>query len=81
MEELLATVGVVALFLIRVGVPVLALVGIGILIDRWQSNREKEIDRLYQRHPDELSQSGGEEKQTERWYRGREEADKDERVA
>lgn len=81
MEELLATVGVVALFLIRVGVPVLILVGIGILIDRWQSNREKEIDRLYQRHPDELSQSEGEEKKPKRWYRGREKAEKDERVA
>jgi hypothetical protein len=81
MEELLATVGVVALFLLRVGVPVLVLVGIGILIDRWQSSREKEIDRLYQRRPDELSQGEGEEKPPERWYRGREQADKDERVA
>ena len=81
MEQLLATVGVVALFLIRVGVPVLVLVGIGILIDRWQSSREKEIDRLYQQRPDELSSSEGEQKKTERWYRGREQADKDERVA
>ncbi len=80
MEELLTTVGVVALFLIRVGVPVLVLVGIGILIDRWQSNREKEIDRLYQQTPDEFSPNE-DEKQTERWYRGREDADKDERAA
>lgn len=27
------------LFLFRIGVPVIALVSIGVLIDRWQNNR------------------------------------------
>lgn len=47
MNDLLLALGVAGLFFVRVGVPVLALIGLGILIDRWQSKREAEIDKLY----------------------------------
>lgn len=37
MNEILLALGVAALFLIRIGIPVAVLVILGILIDRWQS--------------------------------------------
>lgn len=37
MDEILLAVGVMVLFLIRIGVPVAILVMLGLLIDRWQS--------------------------------------------
>ncbi len=37
MNEILLALGVAALFLIRIGIPVAILVTLGILIDRWQS--------------------------------------------
>ena len=37
MNEILLALSVVALFLIRIGVPVAVLIVLGILIDRWQS--------------------------------------------
>jgi hypothetical protein len=40
MDELLMILSVAGLFLLRIGVPVILLVGLGILIDRWQSKRE-----------------------------------------
>lgn len=45
MDDLLTILGVVALFLIRIGIPVILLVGLGLLIDRWQSKRETDIER------------------------------------
>ena len=42
MFEILAVVG---LFLLRVGIPVLLLVALGILIDKWQTRREAELRR------------------------------------
>lgn len=53
MEGLLMTLGVALMFLVRIGVPVLVLIGLGILIDRWQSKKESEFAALYQQH-DEL---------------------------
>ena len=45
MNELVITLGVAVLFLIRIGIPVALLVGLGVLIDRWQSKREAEVER------------------------------------
>lgn len=45
MEQLLLVVSVAAMFLLRIGVPVILLLSIGILIDRWQSKREKEVQQ------------------------------------
>jgi hypothetical protein len=41
MEQVVLVVSVAAAFLLRIGVPVILLIGLGILIDRWQSKREK----------------------------------------
>ena len=43
MDDLLMVLSVAGLFLLRIGVPVLLLVGLGLLIDRWQSKREWDI--------------------------------------
>ncbi len=43
MEQLLLVLGVAAAFLLRIGVPVILLIGLGILIDRWQNKREESI--------------------------------------
>lgn len=42
-------IAIAVLFIVRVGVPVLALVFLGIMIDRWQTNREAQIKRQYKR--------------------------------
>jgi hypothetical protein len=41
MEQVALVVSVAAAFLLRIGVPVILLIGLGILIDRWQSKREE----------------------------------------
>lgn len=43
MDALITTLVVAGLFLFRIGVPVVLLVGLGVLIDRWQSKRERDI--------------------------------------
>lgn len=40
MAEIGLTLSVIVLFIIRIGIPVIVLVTLGILIDRWQSKRE-----------------------------------------
>jgi hypothetical protein len=45
MDDLLMVLSVAALFLLRIGVPVILLVGLGIFIDRWQSKRERDVER------------------------------------
>ena len=45
MDALITTLAVAALFLIRIGIPVMLLVGLGVLIDRWQSKREADVER------------------------------------
>ena len=42
MEDLLMTLTVVGLFLIRIGIPVAMLVTVGVLIDRWQRSQHRE---------------------------------------
>jgi hypothetical protein len=41
MEQLLLVLSVAGAFLIRIGIPVILLITVGILVDRWQSHREK----------------------------------------
>ncbi len=41
MNEIQLAVGVVALFVARIGLPMLTLIVIGIMIDRWQSMRNQ----------------------------------------
>jgi len=50
MEQLLLTLSVALLFLLRIGVPVLVLLTVGILIDRWQSKREHDAQQTLHKH-------------------------------
>jgi hypothetical protein len=47
MDGVLAVLSVIGLFMLRIGVPVLLLVALGILIDRWQTRRDEHIDQRY----------------------------------
>lgn len=44
MEEILSVTG---LFLLRVGLPIILLVILGVVIDRWQTKREERVQRQY----------------------------------
>lgn len=50
MIELQAVVGIVALFIMRVGIPLALLVGLGVLIDRWQQKRAEEVEEYRQQN-------------------------------
>lgn len=50
MESVLLTLSVVALFLLRVGVPVTLLIALGMVIDRWQKHRNVEVQRNVEHH-------------------------------
>jgi hypothetical protein len=50
MDEILSILAVVALFLIRIGIPVIILITLGIVIDRWQSRREEAVRRELNKH-------------------------------
>jgi hypothetical protein len=50
MEQVLTTLGVALIFLIRIGVPVIILISLGIVIDRWQSRREKALRQEVNKH-------------------------------
>ena len=41
MNSLWIVLGVVGLFFLRIGVPLLILIGLGIALDRWQGRRAK----------------------------------------
>ena len=45
MLEVLAVAG---MFFVRVGLPIILLVLLGLLVDRWQRNREEHIRQYYQ---------------------------------
>ncbi len=47
MESISLTVTVLVMFLIRIGIPILLLIILGTLIDRWQTAREKNIHNRY----------------------------------
>ena len=50
MEQLLTVLSVAALFLIRIGVPVIVLISLGMLIDRWQNKRDTTLRHELERH-------------------------------
>lgn len=51
MDDLMLIIGVAGMFLLRIGIPVLLLITLGVLIDRWQTKRENDVrqfqDRFY----------------------------------
>ena len=49
MGDLMLTLGVVGLFAVRIGLPMLVMIGIGVGIDRWQTRRHQRA--LSQLHP------------------------------
>ena len=51
MDQLLLTISIAALFLLRIGVPVIVLISVGVGIDRWQSHRDqKPVQPTAHRH-------------------------------
>lgn len=50
MENVLLTLSVIALFLVRVGIPVILLIALGMVIDRWQKHRNVEVQRTMTEH-------------------------------
>ena len=50
MEQLLLTLSIAALFLLRLGVPVIVLITLGVVIDRWQSKREQKVEQRFHKH-------------------------------
>lgn len=50
MEQLLMILSVAALFFVRIGIPVIILIILGILIDRWQNMREHAVRRELDKH-------------------------------
>ena len=51
MDGLLLTLSVIGLFLLRVGVPVVLLIVVGMLVERWQRHREAEVKQYMATHP------------------------------
>lgn len=43
MEQVLLTISIAALFLLRIGVPVIILITLGVVVDHWQANREPKV--------------------------------------
>jgi hypothetical protein len=52
MDGVLGVLSVIGLFMLRIGVPVLLLVALGIIVDRWQSRREEYINQRYGEMPE-----------------------------
>ncbi len=50
MEQLLLTLSIAVLFLLRLGVPVIVLITLGVIIDRWQSKREQKVQQTFHKH-------------------------------
>ncbi len=50
MDQLLLTLSIVALFLVRLGIPVILLISLGVIIDRWQSKREQKTQQASHKH-------------------------------
>jgi hypothetical protein len=46
MTEIGTVLAVIGLFLLRVGLPIVLLIALGLLIDRWQNKRNAEIKRM-----------------------------------
>lgn len=62
MADLSSILAVMGLFALRIGAPVVVLITLGILIDRWQTRRNAEIQRQFglqstaELSPDEAAQ-------------------------
>ena len=41
------TLTVIGLFMLRIGIPLILLIVVGTLIERWQTNRERKIEAMY----------------------------------
>ncbi len=50
MEQLLLTLSIAVLFLLRLGVPMIVLITLGVIIDRWQSRREHKGQEAFHKH-------------------------------
>lgn len=50
MDDLMLIIGVAGMFLLRIGIPVLLLIMLGILIDRWQTKRENDVRQFQDRY-------------------------------
>jgi hypothetical protein len=50
MNELMLVIEVTVMFFLRIGFPVLALIILGVVVDRWQSRREAEVRSYYETH-------------------------------
>ncbi|MBI5928653.1 MAG: hypothetical protein HY862_05050 [Chloroflexi bacterium] len=50
MESVLLTLSVIVLFLVRVGIPVVLLIALGMVIDRWQKHRNVNVQRNMTEH-------------------------------
>jgi hypothetical protein len=48
MQEISLILEVALLFFLRIGFPVLALIALGVVIDRWQTRREAAIRQRYE---------------------------------
>lgn len=48
MSELQVVLSAAGLFIVRIGIPVMVLVALGVLIDRWQTHREAEAMAVQQ---------------------------------
>jgi len=47
MQDIQLVFGVAVMFLLRIGIPVLLLIALGVIIDRWQTTRENDIRQRY----------------------------------
>lgn len=49
MAEISLVIGVIGLFFVRIGVPIILLVILGTLIDRWQTRQQEENRKAFER--------------------------------
>ena len=54
MNELVSILAVAGGFFLRVGLPIILLVVLGLLIDRWQNKREERIRKYYEPTKDKI---------------------------
>lgn len=50
MESILLTLSMIAMFLLRVGIPVILLIALGMVVDRWQRHRNTESQAKMTEH-------------------------------
>lgn len=58
MQDIQLVLNVAVMFFMRIGIPLLVLILLGTLIDRWQTAREDELRRRYEAdHQDEIGRN------------------------